>query len=90
MLLRYTLQRLLMLIPVSFSISVVIFMIVYLLPGDPIDNLLRVGSSPEDRAELVALYGSIARWWCSISPGSGTCSRVSSGKPSSCAARSPT
>lgn len=57
MILRYTFQRLLMLIPVSFSISVVIFMIVYLLPGDPIDNLLRVGSSPEDRAELVARYG---------------------------------
>ena len=41
-----------MLIPVSIAISVVVFMIVHLLPGDPIDNLLRVGSSPEDRADL--------------------------------------
>jgi ABC-type dipeptide/oligopeptide/nickel transport system permease component len=90
MLLRYTAQRLLMLIPVSFSISVVIFMIVYLLPGDPIDNLLRVGSSPEDRAALVALYGLDRRWWSSTSPGSATCSRASSGRPSSCAARLPT
>jgi peptide/nickel transport system permease protein len=57
MILRYTLQRILMLIPVSLSISVVIFAIVHLLPGDPIDNLLRVGSSPEDRAELIAQYG---------------------------------
>lgn len=57
MLLRYTFHRLLMLIPVSISISVVIFMIVHLLPGDPIDNLIRVGSSPEDRARLVAKYG---------------------------------
>lgn len=57
MILRYTAQRLLMLIPVSISISIVIFMIVHLLPGDPIDNLIRVGSSPEDRAELVAKYG---------------------------------
>ena len=57
MILRYTLHRLLMLIPVSFAISVVIFMIVYLLPGDPIDNLLRVGSSEADRAALVERYG---------------------------------
>lgn len=57
MLLRYTFQRLLMLIPVSIAISIVIFMIVHLLPGDPIDNLLRIGSSEEDRAALVAAYG---------------------------------
>jgi peptide/nickel transport system permease protein len=57
MILRYTFQRILMLIPVSISISVVIFAIVHLLPGDPIDNLIRVGSSPEDRAELVVKYG---------------------------------
>jgi len=47
----------LMLIPVSLSISIVIFLIVHLLPGDPIDNLIRVGSSPEDRAALAAKYG---------------------------------
>jgi peptide/nickel transport system permease protein len=57
MLLRYIFFRVLMLIPVSISISVVIFMIVHLLPGDPIDNLIRVGSSPDDRALLVAKYG---------------------------------
>ncbi len=57
MLLRYTFRRLLMLIPVSISISVVIFMIVHLLPGDPIDNLIRVGSSPEARERLATKYG---------------------------------
>ncbi len=57
MLLRYTFQRILMTIPVSIAISVVIFMIVRLLPGDPIDNLIRVGSSPEARANLVAKFG---------------------------------
>jgi len=57
MIVRYTLQRLLMLIPVSLSISMVIFLVVHLLPGDPIDNLMRVGSSPEDRAVLTAKYG---------------------------------
>ncbi len=57
MLARYTFQRILMTIPVSIAISIVIFMIVRLLPGDPIDNLIRVGSSPAARAELVAKYG---------------------------------
>jgi len=57
MILRYVLKRLLMLIPVSISISVVIFMIIHLLPGDPIDNLIRVGSSPQARAAISAKYG---------------------------------
>ena len=57
MIIKYTLQRLLMLIPVSLAISLVIFMVVHLVPGDPIDNLIRVGSSPEDRAALTAAYG---------------------------------
>ena len=57
MIARYTLQRLLMLIPVSLSISVVIFLVVHLLPGDPIDNLMRVGSSPEDRLAMTVKYG---------------------------------
>jgi len=57
MIVRYSLQRLLMLIPVSVSISIVIFLIVHMLPGDPIDNLIRVGSSPQDRAALAAKYG---------------------------------
>lgn len=46
-----------MLIPVSIAISIVIFLIVHMLPGDPIDNLIRVGSSPEDREALTAKYG---------------------------------
>jgi peptide/nickel transport system permease protein len=57
MIVRYALRRLLMLIPVSISISIVIFLIVHMLPGDPIDNLIRVGSSPQDRAALAAKYG---------------------------------
>ena len=57
MLLRYVVVRALMLVPVSIAISMVIFAIVHLLPGDPVDNLIRVGSSPADRAALVAKYG---------------------------------
>jgi len=54
---KYSIQRLLMIIPVSLSISVFIFLIVHMLPGDPIDNLIRVGSSPADRIALIAKYG---------------------------------
>jgi len=57
MILKYAIQRLLMIIPISLAISVVIFLIVHLLPGDPIDNLIRVGSSPEDKIALAAKYG---------------------------------
>lgn len=57
MLARYAAFRVLTLIPVMIAISIVIFMIVHLLPGDPIDNLIRIGSSPEARAQLAAQYG---------------------------------
>ena len=35
----YAIRRLLMLVPVFFAVSVVIFLILHLIPGDPIDNL---------------------------------------------------
>lgn len=53
----YLIRRLLLLIPVFVAVSVVIFLILHLIPGDPLDNLLRVGSSPEKRAEMSARYG---------------------------------
>ncbi|MCC0065232.1 MAG: ABC transporter permease [Defluviimonas sp.] len=53
----YLTRRLLLLIPVFVAVSVVIFLILHLIPGDPLDNLLRVGSSPEKRAEMSARYG---------------------------------
>ncbi len=55
--LAYTLRRLLLLIPVFLAVSVVIFAIIHLIPGDPVDNLVRVGSSPEQKAEITARYG---------------------------------
>jgi peptide/nickel transport system permease protein len=30
---------------------------VHLVPGDPVDNLIRTGSSPDQRAEIIARYG---------------------------------
>ncbi len=55
--LGYTIKRLLLLIPVFLAVSVVIFSIIHLIPGDPVDNLLRVGSGPEQRAIIEARYG---------------------------------
>lgn len=55
--LSYTIRRLLLLIPVFLVVSIVIFLIIHLVPGDPIDNLVRVGSTPEQKAEISARYG---------------------------------
>lgn len=53
----YTVRRLLMLVPVFLAVSVVIFLILHLIPGDPIDNLIRIGSSPEQRQIIAERYG---------------------------------
>lgn len=53
----YLVKRLLLLVPVFLAVSVVIFLILHLIPGDPVDNLLKVGSSASKRAEIEARYG---------------------------------
>jgi ABC-type dipeptide/oligopeptide/nickel transport system permease component len=53
----YLIRRILMLVPVFLAVSLVIFLILHFIPGDPIDNLLKVGSSPQARAEMEARYG---------------------------------
>jgi ABC-type dipeptide/oligopeptide/nickel transport system permease component len=53
----FTLRRLVLLLPVFFVVSLVVFFIIHLVPGDPIDNLLRAGSSPEQRLQIAAKYG---------------------------------
>jgi ABC-type dipeptide/oligopeptide/nickel transport system permease component len=55
--LGFAVKRLLLLLPVFFAVSLIIFLIVHLVPGDPIDNLIRIGATPQQRAELVARYG---------------------------------
>lgn len=35
----------------------VIFMIIHMVPGDPIDSMSQIGSSPEQKTELTAKYG---------------------------------
>ena len=55
--LGYAVRRLLLLVPVFFAVSAVVFLVIHLVPGDPIDNLVRIGSTPEQKAKLVAKYG---------------------------------
>ena len=55
--LAYAIRRIFMLVPVFLAVSVIIFLILHLLPGDPIDNLLKVGAPVEQRAEMMARYG---------------------------------
>ncbi|CAN7178251.1 ABC transporter permease [Aminobacter sp. LjRoot7] len=53
----FTLRRLVLLLPVFFVVSLVVFFIIHLVPGDPIDNLMRAGSTPEQRMLIAAKYG---------------------------------
>jgi ABC-type dipeptide/oligopeptide/nickel transport system permease component len=46
-----------MMIPVFIICSLVIFLILHLVPGNPVDNLLHPGSPPEAREELIKEYG---------------------------------
>ena len=55
--LNFLIKRLLLLIPVFIAVSMVIFMIIHMVPGDPIDSMAQVGSSPEQKMELTAKYG---------------------------------
>jgi ABC-type dipeptide/oligopeptide/nickel transport system permease component len=54
--LGYVIKRLGLLLPVFLATSVVVFMIVHLVPGDPIDSMLQIGSSPQRKAELIAKF----------------------------------
>jgi ABC-type dipeptide/oligopeptide/nickel transport system permease component len=53
----YIIKRLLQLIPVFIVVSMIIFSIIHLVPGDPIDSMMQIGSTPEQRAELTARFG---------------------------------
>jgi peptide/nickel transport system permease protein/oligopeptide transport system permease protein len=55
--LDYILRRILLLLPVFLAVSALIFLILHLIPGDPVDNLLRVGAGPDQRAKIEAKYG---------------------------------
>ena len=55
--LRYTLKRLLMLIPIMLGVLVIIFAIRAITPGSPLDSLLSEDASEEQRQELSEQLG---------------------------------
>ena len=55
--LHFAIKRLLLLVPVFLAVSLVIFLIIHLVPGDPLDHIIQVGSSPEQQAQMIARYG---------------------------------
>ncbi len=55
--LTFVIKRLASLVPVFLVVSMIIFMIIHLVPGDPIDSIVQIGSTPEQKAELTAKYG---------------------------------
>lgn len=54
---NYVLRRTLLLIPIFFVISVVIFSLIHLVPGDPVDSLLGPGSAVADRDIMIRRLG---------------------------------
>lgn len=54
---QYTIRRILQLIPVLLGISILIFAVMKMIPGDVISGILGVEAMPELRAQLAAKYG---------------------------------
>lgn len=54
---RYALRRIALVAPILLGVSLVVFLTLKLLPGDPVSSLLGPTATAEDRAELVAQYG---------------------------------
>jgi peptide/nickel transport system permease protein len=54
---RYLARRLLLLVPVLAGVSVIVFMVLHLSPGDPVEIMLGSQATQEDRARLRAGLG---------------------------------
>jgi peptide/nickel transport system permease protein len=54
---RYTLKRILQTIPVLFGVSLLVFLFLYLIPGDPATSLLGERATPENVARLKEQLG---------------------------------
>ncbi len=53
---RYIFRRSLLLLPIFFLISIVIFSLIHIVPGNPIDNLLGPGMTVEHQRKLTEKY----------------------------------
>lgn len=57
MMTRYIVNRLLYLIPVLFFMSIVVFLFIHLIPGDPVDYILGLDATEEAKAVLTKELG---------------------------------
>lgn len=55
--LRYLIKRLLFLIPILFTVSTLVFSLIHLIPGDPVDLILGEQSLPADRLKMREALG---------------------------------
>jgi peptide/nickel transport system permease protein len=54
---RFLLRRLLLAIPILLGVSVVVFITIKLIPGDPVSTLLGPNATPQARADLTSRLG---------------------------------
>jgi peptide/nickel transport system permease protein len=54
---RYLLRRAVLIVPILFGVSVVVFLTLKLLPGDPVSSLLGPTATESDRLALIDRYG---------------------------------
>jgi len=54
---RFILRRAAMIVPILLGVSVVVFITIKLIPGDPVSSLLGPTAGPAERAQLITKYG---------------------------------
>jgi peptide/nickel transport system permease protein len=54
---QFILRRAAMMLPTLFGVTVVVFLMLQLVPGDPVDSLLSVGATEEDRQRVISDLG---------------------------------
>jgi len=80
--LRYFFKRLMFLVPVLFGVSILIFSIVHLAPGDPAEVMLGPSATQEEITNLRSSSDSTSHYTSSTEFFSPTPSRATSGGPS--------
>ena len=64
--LKYIARRLLMLIPVLLGVILLVFSLMYITPGDPVDSLLGDNATPEAREALREELGLNGGYLCAF------------------------
>ena len=85
--LRYVLRRLAVLPLVLFGVTVIVFLTLALIPGDPAVTILGPYATPAKVARLRTNSPSTGRWSSSTARGSATWSRATSAAPTASTGR---